>query len=141
MTNRFSSQELQVKEWLKRAEDDELNARSILTHRDGTPNGVCFLSHQMAEKYLKSFLVYKKKWFPKIHLLDKLLELCSKIDNSFLKLKNDAIFLNAFYTPTRYPADYQEFSWKEAEQALKTATRIKDFVLTKIWSSQKRISK
>ena len=64
MPNKFSSQELQVKEWTKRANDDELNARSILTHKDGTPNGVCFLSHQMAEKYLKAFLVHKKKWFP-----------------------------------------------------------------------------
>lgn len=132
MPNKFSSQELQVKEWLKRAEDDELNARSILTHKDGTPNGVCFLSHQMAEKYLKAFLVYKKKWFPKIHPLDKLAKLCSEFNPSFKDLKEDVIFLNGFYVPTRYPGDYPEFSWQEAEQAFKAATRIKHFVLKKI---------
>lgn len=132
MSNKFSPQETQVEEWIKRATDDELNAHSILTHRDGTPNGVCFLSHQMAEKYLKSFLVFQKKWFPKIHPLDKLVELCKNIDNSFVNLKEDAIFLNAFYIPTRYPGDYPEFSWQEAEQAFEAALRIKNFVLGKV---------
>ena len=32
MKNNFSSQELQIKEWIKKARDDELNANSILTH-------------------------------------------------------------------------------------------------------------
>lgn len=58
MPNDFSSQELQAEEWIKKAHDDELNAQSILKHRDGTPAGVCFLSHQMAEKYFKAFLVF-----------------------------------------------------------------------------------
>lgn len=52
-------------EWLKKAEDDELNAKSILKHRDGTPSGVCFLSQQIAEKCLKTLLVFNKKEFPK----------------------------------------------------------------------------
>ncbi|MBI2459091.1 MAG: HEPN domain-containing protein [Parcubacteria group bacterium] len=39
--------------WVRKARDDELNIRSILKHRDGAPSGVCFLSQQMAEKYLK----------------------------------------------------------------------------------------
>ena len=54
MQNKFSPQELQAKEWIKKANDDELNARSILAHRDGMPSGTCFLSHKMVEKYLNS---------------------------------------------------------------------------------------
>ena len=132
MANKFLHQELQVEEWVKKAKDDELNACSILTHRDGTPNCVCFLSQQMAEKYLKAFLVYKKKWFPKIHPLDRLVELCIKLDFSFKELKEDAIFLTEFYVPARYPGDYPEFDWEEAEQALEATERIRDFVLNKI---------
>ena len=87
MPDDFLSQELNVREWFERAEDDEKNARSILKHRDGTPNGVCFLSQQMSEKHLKAYLVARKQWFPKIHPIDKLLELCCDIDNSFNALK------------------------------------------------------
>lgn len=132
MPNKFSPQELHAEEWLRRAKDDELNARSILTHKDGAPNAVCFLSHQMAEKSLKAFLIAKKNWFPKIHYLDKLTELCREIDSSFEEIKEEASFLDPFYTPSRYPGDYPEFTWQEAEKAFEVATRIKDFVLSKI---------
>lgn len=132
MKSKFSAQELRAKEWFKKAEDDELNARSILTHRDGTPNGVCFLSQQMAEKYLKAFLVAKKRWFPKIHPIARLLEFCMDIDASFNTLREEAIFLTEFYAETRYPGDYPEFSWQEAEQAFVAANKIKGFVLEKI---------
>ena len=121
-----------MEEWIKKAIDDELNARSILTHRDGTPSCACFLSQQMAEKYLKAFLVHKKKWFPKIHPLDKLVELCGKLDSSFEELKESAIFLTEFYVPVRYPGDCPEFSWRDAEEAFEAAERVKDFVLNKI---------
>jgi len=132
MKDNVKSKELLVEEWLKRAYDDELNARSILTHKDGAPNGPCFLSQQMAEKYLKAYLVLRKKRSPRIHALDNLLELCMKIDSTFRKLKKDAIFLNKFLVATRYPGDYPEFSWKDAEDAFKTALSIKDFILEKI---------
>lgn len=132
MTSKFLYQELQVEEWIKKSSDDELNARSILTHRDGTPGCVCFLSQQMAEKCLKAFLVHKKRWFPKIHTLDKLVELCGKLDSSFKELKESAIFLTEFYVPVRYPGGYPEFSWREAEEAFKKAEQVRDFVLNKL---------
>lgn len=127
-----ASKELIVEEWLKKAKDDELNAASLLRHRDGTPSGVCFLSHQMTEKYLKSFLLAREKRFHKIHSLDKLLELCMEIDSSFVELKEDAIYLNAFYIPARYPGDYPEFTWEQAEKAFEAAEMIEKFILGKI---------
>lgn len=132
MKDNIKSKELLVEEWLKRAYDDELNARSILVHKDGAPNGPCFLSQQMAEKYLKAYLVFRKKRFPRIHALDNLLELCMEMDSSFSKLKKDAIFLNKFLVATRYPGDYPEFSWKDAKEAYDAAVRVKDFVLEKV---------
>ncbi len=129
--NNFSPQELQVEEWFKKARDDGLNVRSILTHRDGTPTAVCFLCQQMAEKYLKAFLVLRKNWFPRIHPLDKLVEISKGIEPSFVEIKDDAILLSSFYTPTRYPGDYVEFTWQDAEQAFEAAERIKNFVLLK----------
>lgn len=106
-----------------------MNALSILKHRDGTASAACFLSQQMAEKYFKAFLTFKREGFPKIHILDSLLGLCLKIDSSFIKLKDDAIFLADFYVETRYPGDYPEFNWKDGEKAFGAALRVKDFVL------------
>jgi len=132
MSSKFSPKELQTEEWLKKAHDDELNAHSILTHRDGTPSGTCFLSQQMAEKYLKAFLVLRKKWYPKIHPVDALWELCFEIEKTFDEIKEEAVFLTGFYAATRYPGDYQEFSWEMAEKAFDAALSIKEFILNKI---------
>ena len=132
MPNKFSKEELIVEEWLKKARDDELIAQSILKHRDAPPSGACFASQQMAEKYFKAFLVDKQNRFPRIHILEHLLALCTKIDSSFEGLKKEVTFLDGFYTPVRYPGDYPEFSWKDAEEAFEKALKIKDFVLTKI---------
>lgn len=124
--------ELNIEEWIKRATDDELSAKAILEDRDGAPSTVCFLSQQMAEKYLKAFLVAKQKDFPKIHQLDQLLALCLKTDQDFEYLKKDAISISDYWVDARYPGDYPEFSWEDAEEAFEAAMRIKDFILGKI---------
>ncbi|MBI5306296.1 HEPN domain-containing protein [Candidatus Wolfebacteria bacterium] len=124
--------DLLAEEWIKKAKDDELNASSILKHRDGTPSGVCLLSHQMAEKYFKAYLVLKKGSYPKIHFLDKLTEISMKIDHSFIELKEEVALLDPFYTPTRYPGDYSDFLWDDAEKAFRATLRIKEFILDKI---------
>ena len=119
-------------EWLSRANDDELSARDILNDREGAPSTVCFLSQQIAEKYLKGYLVYANQKFPKIHALDVLVKLCQKIDKSFGSLKKEAEYLTEFYITTRYPGDFPIFSFKEAEKAFKAAIKIKNFVIKKI---------
>ena len=124
-----------AKEWIKRAEDDELNLLSILKHRDGTPALACFLSHQTAEKYLKALLVLYKGSSPKIHSLIKLVSLLkpyhSLINN---KLKKEVVFLEPYYIGTRYPADIplESFHWNIAKKAYRAAKNVKKFVLGQI---------
>ncbi len=132
MSSKTLKPDLVVEEWIDKATDDELNAASILRHRDGAPSGTCFLSQQMIEKLLKAFLVQEKKEYPKIHSLLKLTELCVEIDKSFIEIKDEVILLNTFYVPVRYPGDYPEFSWRDAEEAFEAATTVKDFVSDKI---------
>lgn len=131
MKNNDLPKELQVAEWFKKATDDELTCISILKHRDAPPNGVCFMSQQMAEKFLKGFLVARKKSFPKIHPIDALWELCKDLDESFEAIKGESVFLTGFYVATRYPGDFPEFTWKDAEEAFAAATKVKDFVMGK----------
>lgn len=131
MSDKFSLQELQVEEWLKKASEDEQTAK-LLLKEGGLPNPICFLSQQAVEKYLKAFLVTKQRKFPKIHTLDKLLKLCIAQDSSFNELEDDVIFLSDFYVATRYPGDYPTFSMKDAKEAYEAALRVKDLVLGKI---------
>ena len=86
----------------------------------------------MAEKILKGYLVFKGKKFPKIHDLDRLVKLCQEFDKSFKRIKPQARYLSNFYITTRYPGDYPEFNWKEAEKAFRSAIKIKNFVLEKL---------
>lgn len=84
-------------EWFSKATDDELSAKDILTNKEGAASTVCFLSQQMAEKYLKGYLIFQGKEFPKIHDLAKLLKLCQKIDIEFSKLKSESISTRLLY--------------------------------------------
>ncbi|MFH1565316.1 MAG: HEPN domain-containing protein [bacterium] len=61
-----------------------------------------------------------------------MIKLCKEIDVTFEEIKDDAEYLTGFYIATRYPGDYPEFFWKDAEKAFESACRIKKFVLTKI---------
>ncbi|MCX6761487.1 MAG: HEPN domain-containing protein [Candidatus Moranbacteria bacterium] len=63
----LSDAEKKYQEWFKKANEDDLSAQSLLRHRDGTASVACFLSQQMAEKYLKGLLVSCASSFPKIH--------------------------------------------------------------------------
>lgn len=121
-----------AKEWFLRAQDDELSSKDILDDREGSPNTVCFLSQQIAEKVLKAFLCFYGVEFPKVHQLDELLKLCEKIDIEFNSLVDDAEDLTPFYISTRYPGDYPTYSFKDAELAFQKAIEIKDFVLKRL---------
>lgn len=120
------------KEWLLRAQDDELSSKSILRDREGSPNTICFLSQQIAEKVLKAFLCYHGVEFPKVHQLDELLKLCEKIDMEFNLLIDDAEDLTPFYISTRYPGDYPNYSFEDAKLAFQKALKVKDFTLRRL---------
>ena len=132
MANNKSNLEILAGEWFSKAQDDELSAKDILNDKEGAPSTVCFLGQQMAEKLLKGYLVYKEKELFKIHDLDKLVKLCEEIDNSFDDIKEQAKSLSDFYISTRYPGDYPEFTWTQAEKAFVSADKIKKFVLEKV---------
>lgn len=124
-----------ILEWIKKAEDDELNIKSILKHRDGTPSLVCFVSQQMTEKYLKALLIFFANDCPKIHSLKELSGRIAKYSpDIFGKTEEYIILLDPYYIETRYPSDISSelFSWEMAEKAYESAKKVKDFVLEKI---------
>ena len=118
-------------DWIKKADEDELAIKAILKEK-GPFSIACFLSQQMAEKYLKALLVFYNKPFSKVHDLIVLETLISKETLKIKQFHNYLKSLNRYYIETRYPGDYPEFFWDEAEEAYTAAKKIKEFVLKKI---------
>ncbi|MBL7108280.1 MAG: HEPN domain-containing protein [Candidatus Cloacimonetes bacterium] len=121
-----------AKEWIHKAENDFLDAENNLKSQKIPTDTVCFHCQQVAEKYMKAYLISKNKSFPKIHNLIRLMELCRGIDSVFSKLKNELIILNDYAVEIRYPDDWYEPTVEEANEALELAKKIKDFISTKI---------
>ncbi|MEK7528677.1 MAG: HEPN domain-containing protein [Patescibacteria group bacterium] len=119
------------KAWFLKAEEDELSARAILDEL-GHPSTVCFLSQQIAEKYLKGFLVFHSRNFQKVHDLIQMETLIHEIHPAVHSLHEYLVNLNRYYIETRYPGDYPEFSWKDAKKAFEDAISVKEFVLNNI---------
>ncbi len=57
---------------------------------------------------------------------------CSRFDDAFLLLKQDITKLLPYATYTRYPDDYFDIDYTEAQQAIEHAAKILRFVKAKI---------
>ena len=85
----------------------------------------------MAEKYLKALLLFHNKNFPKIHDLLELETLLLDKDPQIQVLHKQLEILNRYYIETRYPGDYPDFTFTEAQKAFEAATHVKKIALEK----------
>lgn len=101
--------------WIKTAESD-FEAASLLK-REGKHAHACFFLQQSAKKALKA-LFYFHGLDPWGHSLRKLIEHLKEISDSlyyeFKPLIEEAIYLDRFYIPTRYPNGLPELTPEEA---------------------------
>ncbi|MEW6203672.1 MAG: HEPN domain-containing protein [bacterium] len=122
-----------VKDWLKKAENDLKIALHALENMESPPtDAICFHAQQCAEKYLKAFLVHKEITFPYIHQLERLALLCATEDKGFESLTPDVKLLTPYAIETRYPDYFIEIPLEKAREAVKTAQKVKSFVLDRL---------
>ncbi len=117
------------KDWLKQAQSDLQHCRHAC--EDGDYDWACFAAHQAAEKAVKAVLEFKggQYWG---HAISKLLE---GIEDHTIpeQCMSDALFLDKFYIPTRYPngfdigAPVDYYTKKDAEGAYDAAKNILAF--------------
>lgn len=91
----------EVLNWLYFADEDHLSAEIMM--REAVYNKVCFLSQQATEKTLKAYLLYQKKELKRTHKIIDLLSECIDIDPEFKQFEEDALEIDRYYLPTRYP--------------------------------------
>lgn len=116
------------REWWEKAAEDELSIQAILKE-NGAPSTACFLTQQMAEKYLKGLLVFHRQPFHKVHDLLELESLLLDKEATIKAIHNDLQHLNRYYIETRYPGDFPEFTLREAQEAFAAAKHIRDHCL------------
>ena len=113
-------------EWFQFADYDLDAAEVLLSYRPQRYEIICYHCQQAAEKYLKGYLFYCGTEVPKIHLLDRLCEMCSEFDVGFDEIAKQCATLTAYGVQPRYP---DEIYVDEAlmKQALAYARQIKEF--------------
>ncbi|MBI3577666.1 HEPN domain-containing protein [Candidatus Gottesmanbacteria bacterium] len=114
-------------EWFDAAVSDYHYAEVGLREERIYPQ-IGFLSQQVAEKFLKGFLILHGIEPPRIHELPTLLDYCVKINSEFENLRDACELLTGFYVESRYPPDQPDYSKEEIVEAFRNARLIKETI-------------
>ncbi|MBM4423955.1 MAG: HEPN domain-containing protein [Chloroflexi bacterium] len=128
----MSAPEDDTRLWLIKAASDLMAAQRLIDIEPLILDAACFHCQQAAEKSLKAFLVHKSVRFDKTHNLAYLLGLCAPHDQQFNSLVELGDLLTPYAVEVRYPGDALAPPLEEAQEALKAANTIWDFVLARI---------
>ena len=116
-----------AKEWFDSANSDYRYAEVGLKEEYVFPQ-IAFLSQQIAEKFLKGFLLMNAIQPSRIHELPKLLDECIKLNPELEKLRDMCELLTGFYIDTRYPPDMPNYTKEDIQQAFIQAKLVKNTI-------------
>lgn len=112
-----------AKGWILKA-DGDLETVSLILKEGGSYDIACFHAQQAAERFLKAFLNYHGRPFPKTHDIEELLALCGEIEKRFDELAEDTAFLTDYAVQARYDVEF----WPgkdEVEAAIAAVNKIR----------------
>jgi HEPN domain-containing protein len=109
----------EVREWLRKAGEDVAVARRAIADNLFEPG--CFHCQQAIEKLLKAYLVWNEANPPRVHDLALLLDVCEKLDSSFVAKRDEWEWLTGFAIVARYPSEVPPPDQDEARRALEAA--------------------
>lgn len=119
-----------VKAWLKKAENDLINAEHTMKMATPPCDTVCFHAQQCAEKYLKGFLAFHEIDFPKTHSLEDLVLLCKRVEPLIESEVGNVETLSSYGVEVRYPGEiYYDIPVEDAREAIDIAKNVKRVIL------------
>lgn len=121
--------------WAEKREHDLLAIRSLMAGAIVPWDIVAFHAQQGAEKYLKGFLILHGKPLPRIHDLERLLQLCVVVDPSLSPLASSCRRLTQLGFVSRYPDHPDEPTEEDAREAIRLTTEICDAIRSRMQSS------
>ena len=116
-----------AKKWLDRAQKDYDFATKIEKHfwpKD--LEQICYHCQQSIEKALKAVLAYNEVEIPRIHIIGRLVDECSKYGFSIQIDRKIAKLITDYATLSRYPDNMNEWTEEDARLALKYAKQTLD---------------
>jgi HEPN domain-containing protein len=116
-------------EWLLKAKRDLDTAKALL--EKSFHDTAIYHTQQCAEKALKGYCVYSLQPLIKTHDLEKILNICIRLDSSFNHLDILATSLNGLDVRFRYPDIEFEPDATEVQDAINWSEQIYDFVKAK----------
>lgn len=133
---RKTAAEHEGRRWLEQAQADLEIAR--WNEQGNFHSAACFWAQQTAERALKAFLYFHGKRRVTGHSVAELMDACAQLDKDFNSLADDAMTLDRYYIPTRYPnglpggVPAKTYKTDEAKAALQMADTVVSLVATKI---------
>jgi len=117
-------------DWIRKAEGDLAAARRLGEGDRPLPDQMGFFCQQVAEKYLKAFLVGCGQAPPRTHDVDVLVEICATFDPAFAQLQSVVEGLSEFAVIFRYPEEWSDEV--AAIESLAKAEQVRAFVRRKL---------
>lgn len=121
----------QVLIWMEYASNDLLVAKELEFEKHFVYRAILTHSQQSVEKYLKAYLLYKKKEIIKTHDLLILNKLCTMLNENFREFEEEVNWLSINYIQSRYPDNFEDIDKEDAVKALNVASRFEQFILSK----------
>jgi HEPN domain-containing protein len=119
-----------VRSWFKKAENDLINAENTIKMENPPCDTICFHAQQCAEKYIKGFLTFNEIYFPKIHSIEDLVELCKQIVPEVESELDNVEILSSYGVEVRYPDEiYYDIPKEDAQEAIDLAKKVKTVIL------------
>jgi HEPN domain-containing protein len=114
----------QSMEWFARG-DHDIESAQLLYEEKGYTDVIAYHIQQAIEKYLKGYLVFHGKKYPKIHDLDTLVNMISKFDKGFLTFTELCEKVTRYYIEERYPpGPLTVYTYEEIKQDLEGAKNL-----------------
>lgn len=122
-----------VRDWMKKAESDLAVVEMCLDKKQSL-EAACFHAEQAAQKYLKAYLTANETrvpWFALMDDLEKLMQMCSEHDPSFLTIRTAQKELTPHVVQAKIDMDFEP-SLDMARTARGAALKIKEFVAARL---------
>lgn len=119
--------ETNFREWILKAENDWRAVKILFESKNPPHDVLVFHCQQLAEKYLKAFLVKNFFSVKKTHDLLNLLTEAEKFEPALNMLRKDFNELNDYSIVPRYPDEFREYSEAEVDKAIASSKRIRHF--------------
>jgi HEPN domain-containing protein len=117
----------EARRWLRYAREDLAAASKFNSEEEEFARHVCWLAQQSAEKAIKAVLVFLQIDFPYRHDLEALRNLLPS-GWTIKEADLDMPKLTEWAVEARYPGEWPEATWNEAENALELAHRILEII-------------